>query len=57
MAKKSSIKNYFNISQLRTDTWNELKYNALQYGKIKEGTVSLLKINNPLIFVLYPKEK
>lgn len=45
MAKKSNVKNYFNISQLRTDTWNELKYNALQYGKIKESKTNLLEIN------------
>jgi arginine decarboxylase len=45
MAKKSTVKNYFNVSQLRTDTWNDLKYNALQYGKVKEGKITLAEIN------------
>jgi arginine decarboxylase len=42
-------KNYFNISQLRSDTWNELKYNAFEYVKAESTNANYLELDKKVM--------
>lgn len=41
-------KDYFNISQLRTDTWNELKSNAIQFNRLKTQETQAVELEEAI---------